>query len=255
MIDGPDPDGSTALPVGPRGDPAPASIVLPDASGFSLPSALVADELALVRRGIGASLADAQVEVVAEAASGREVVDLVSVHAPDLVVLGTLVDLSAPEVARRLQASARVPAMVVLLASAQRAELGQLLTLAVDALVLRTVGPLELTAVVHRVLAGEQVVVPALLAALLDDADGSPAVPGVEVAIAMAAEVDGQLLTPRERQVLVLLAEGRANREIAASLFVSLPTVKTHVAHIYAKLGARNRNEALGRAVSLGLLV
>jgi ATP/maltotriose-dependent transcriptional regulator MalT len=62
------------------------------------------------------------------------------------------------------------------------------------------------------------------------------------------------VLTARERDVLVLLADGRSNREIAAELFVSLPTVKTHLAHIYAKLESRNRNEALGRAVALGLL-
>jgi ATP/maltotriose-dependent transcriptional regulator MalT len=61
-------------------------------------------------------------------------------------------------------------------------------------------------------------------------------------------------LTGREREVLVLLAAGHSNREIASSLYVSLPTVKTHLAHIYAKLGAKNRNEALGRAVAAGLL-
>ena len=61
--------------------------------------------------------------------------------------------------------------------------------------------------------------------------------------------------TAREREVLVLLAAGHSNREIASSLYVSLPTVKTHLAHIYAKLGAKNRNEALGRAVAAGLLV
>ena len=61
-------------------------------------------------------------------------------------------------------------------------------------------------------------------------------------------------LSAREREVLALLAEGRSNREIAAALSVSLPTVKSHLVRIYAKLGASNRNEALGRAVSLGLL-
>jgi ATP/maltotriose-dependent transcriptional regulator MalT len=66
--------------------------------------------------------------------------------------------------------------------------------------------------------------------------------------------VDESSLTVREREVLALLAEGHSNREIASSLYVSLPTVKTHLAHIYAKLGAKNRNEALGRAVALGLL-
>ena len=61
-----------------------------------------------------------------------------------------------------------------------------------------------------------------------------------------------ELLTSREREVLVLLAEGRTNREIAAALSVTLATVKSHLVRIYAKLEADNRNEALGRAVALG---
>ena len=62
------------------------------------------------------------------------------------------------------------------------------------------------------------------------------------------------MLSPREREVLVLLAEGRSNREIAATMAVTVATVKTHLVHVYAKLGAGNRNEALGRALTFGLL-
>jgi len=61
-------------------------------------------------------------------------------------------------------------------------------------------------------------------------------------------------LSAREREVLALLAEGRSNREIASALSVTLATVKSHLVRIYAKLEAKNRNEALGKAVSLGLL-
>ena len=91
----------------------------------------------------------------------------------------------------------------------------------------------------HRVVSGERVVDPAIL---------------VNDASADEQPESASALTAREREVLVLLASGHSNREIAASLFVSLPTVKTHLAHIYAKLGAKNRNEALGRAVAGGLL-
>jgi ATP/maltotriose-dependent transcriptional regulator MalT len=63
-----------------------------------------------------------------------------------------------------------------------------------------------------------------------------------------------ELLTAREREVLVLLAEGRSNRDIAVDLSVTLATVKSHLVRIYAKLDAKNRNEALGRAVALGVL-
>ena len=63
-----------------------------------------------------------------------------------------------------------------------------------------------------------------------------------------------ELLSAREREVLACLAQGRSNREIAATLSVTLATVKSHLVRIYAKLEASNRNEALGRAVALGLL-
>ena len=62
------------------------------------------------------------------------------------------------------------------------------------------------------------------------------------------------LLTYREREVLALIAGGASNREIAANLSVTVATVKSHLVHVYAKLEARNRQEALSRAVGLGLL-
>ena len=67
-------------------------------------------------------------------------------------------------------------------------------------------------------------------------------------------EPTNDLLSTREREVLACLAQGRSNREIAAALSVTLATVKSHLVRIYAKLEAGNRNEALGRAVALGLL-
>ena len=88
-----------------------------------------------------------------------------------------------------------------------------------------------------RVLAGERYIDPALVSGDTPDESFEP-----------------MALTTREREVLGLLAAGSSNREIAAALFVSLPTVKTHLAHIYGKLDAKNRNEALGRAMTLGLL-
>src|SRR5437773_540923 len=101
----------------------------------------------------------------------------------------------------------------------------------------------ELGVVVDAARKGERHVVPALHRAL----SGAVALPALD-----DRTVD--VLTSREREVLVLLAEGRTNRQIAGALTVSLATVKSHLVRIYAKLEARNRNEALGRAVALGLL-
>jgi DNA-binding NarL/FixJ family response regulator len=154
-------------------------------------------------------------------------------------VLGSVPDVPLVELVRRLRAGAEPPRLVVLLGRAAPDAIAELLSLDVDALLPRSIDADALVAAVRKAQAGERVVDPAVLTG-----DGDVEVP-TEAASA---------LTEREREVLVLLAEGHSNREIASSLFVSLPTVKTHLAHIYAKLGAKNRNEALGRAVAGGLL-
>jgi DNA-binding NarL/FixJ family response regulator len=177
--------------------------------------------------------------VVGETDAAATVVDLVATHRADVVVVGTLTDLPAGELVRRLAAGPTPPKVVALIGRVSPDAIADLLSLNVDGLVPRQVAPGDLAATVRRVHAGERVIDPEVL--LVDTArDDEP--------------VEPSSLTTREREVLVLLSNGHSNREIASSLFVSLPTVKTHLAHIYAKLGAKNRNEALGRAVASGLL-
>lgn len=202
-------------------------------------SGVVADSTPLVRAGIVATLRDAGFAAVAEASAAREVLDLVERHEASVVVLGALTDIPAGELIRRLNARAEPPRIVVLVGRVTPEAIAELLSLSIDGLVARSTTPSELADVVARVRAGERVIDPAVL--LVDTArDEEMAEPSA--------------LTAREREVLVLLSNGHSNREIASSLYVSLPTVKTHLAHIYAKLGAKNRNEALGRAVASGLL-
>ena len=117
--------------------------------------------------------------------------------------------------------------------------IAELLSQEVRGMVPRSIDGADLLDAVQRVLDGERVIDPSILVS-----DAAPD----------DATEEASVLTAREREVLVLLAGGHSNREIASSLYVSLPTVKTHLAHIYAKLGAKNRNEALGRAVAGGLL-
>ncbi len=200
---------------------------------------VVADGTPLLRAGVVAVLQGAELEVRAETGDGTELTELAARHEPGVVVLGSLPDLPLVEVVRRLRARPEPPRLVVLLGRAAPEAIAELLSLDVEALVPRSTDGVGLVAAVRRVGAGERVVDPAVLTG-----DGEAEDP-TEAASA---------LTDREREVLVLLAEGHSNREIASSLFVSLPTVKTHLAHIYAKLGAKNRNEALGRAVAGGLL-
>ena len=205
--------------------------------------AIVVDDVALLRLGITAVLEPIGIDVVAETPSGRDVPRLCEEHDAHIVLMGHTSDVPPADLVQRIRAVSEPPLVLALLLRTHREELASLLALDVNGLVVRSVQAEELALSVERVLKGERVVAPALLSTLVG------AVSATEV------EDDDELtLTRREREVLGLLAEGRSNREIADDLFVTLATVKTHLAHVYAKLGARNRNEAIGRAVSLGLL-
>jgi DNA-binding NarL/FixJ family response regulator len=202
-----------------------------------MPSVVVADVVPLVRLGLATVLRDAGHDVVAEVTTAREVAKAVVEHGPDLALVGAVNDLSVDEMARQVHEAPTDVRLVVLLGRSPRDTLADLLAVAVDGLVSRAIEGAELVRAVERVLGGERYVDPTLLTGDAPDEEFEP-----------------MALTARERDVLGLLASGCSNREIASTLFVSLPTVKTHLAHIYDKLDARNRNEALGRAMTLGLL-
>ena len=206
-------------------------------------AAIVVDELALDRAGIASVCTTRGIDIAAATRSGRDAVSFASVERPDLVVVGAPADLSAVDVVRRLVRLRPQPAIVVLLSPAQESTVSYFLALGVRAIGLRSTEPDELGELVDAARKGGQHVVPALHAALTG-----------AVKLAPLADRDDELLSAREREVLVLLAEGRTNREIAAALSITVATVKSHLVRIYGKLEASNRNEALGRAVSLGLL-
>jgi DNA-binding NarL/FixJ family response regulator len=214
-----------------------------DTKGTDAPRrAIVVDELALVRLGVVAVLEPLGIEVVAETHSGRELVSLAAVERPDLVVVGTPTDLTLVDVVERLR---RRCVVVGLIPRAAQDDVGLLVAHGVDGLALRHGSTEELATVVDRVRLGEKVVVPALL----------PALAGRVRLRTQSNEVDDSIaLTFREKEVLAFLAEGRTNREIAGALSVSVATVKSHLVHIYDKLGAANRNDAIGRAVAAGIL-
>jgi DNA-binding NarL/FixJ family response regulator len=203
--------------------------------------AVVVDELALVRAGIAAVLRAQGIDVVAETHAAREAARLVTMEGCDLVVLGAAADLTLADAARRLVALRPPPALVALVHPGQADLVGYLVALGVGGVVLRTGATEDLAGAIEAAGKGGQYVAAALHSALSG-------------AVRPRAVADDTPLSSREREVLAFLAEGRTNREIAAAMSVSLATVKTHLVHVYAKLGAGNRNEALGRALSLGLL-
>jgi DNA-binding NarL/FixJ family response regulator len=205
--------------------------------------ALVVDELPLVREGVSSVLRGRGFEDVIETRSAREAVSVVTMDGPDLLVCGAPADLAISDTARRLCALRPRPVVIALVPPAHEHVVAYLLALGVHGIGLRASDTAELGALVDAASKGEVLVAPALHHALAGGVRPRP-----------LSERAPDVLSSREREVLVLLAEGRTNREIATSLSVTVATVKSHLVRIYSKLEASNRNEALGRAVSLGLL-
>jgi DNA-binding NarL/FixJ family response regulator len=208
--------------------------------------AVVVDELALVRLGLATVLGslggDQAVGVAGESPGGREGAELLRLHSPELVVIGSPSDMPVDEAVRRCRASLEAVRIVALLGVAQAGSVPAVTDAGADGVALRGSAPGDIAEALRAVLAGGRFVATALSSGLVGRLE------------AVDPHTNEDLLTYREREVLALLAGGASNREIAAKLSVTVATVKSHLVHLYAKLEVRNRHEALSRAVALGLL-
>jgi DNA-binding NarL/FixJ family response regulator len=211
---------------------------------------LLADDQALVRGGFRSILeGQPDLEVVGEAADGVEAVELARTTRPDVVVM----DIRMPRLdgiaaTRLLLERYASPARVLVLTTFnQEAYVYDALRAGASGFLLKTAPPRELAGAIRTVAAGDALLAPEITRAMIADYVQRPR-PG-----STAPAVLG-VLTPRELEVLGLVARGRSNPEIAAELFLSEPTVKTHVGRILAKLRLRDRVHAVVLAYECGLV-
>jgi DNA-binding NarL/FixJ family response regulator len=210
---------------------------------------VVADDQALVRAGFRMILTADGIDVVAEAVNGAEAVDAVRRTRPDVV----LMDIRMPEL-DGLQATRRIlagapgePRVLILTTFDLDHYVYAALTAGASGFLLKDVTPEHLVAAVRMVRAGDALLAPAITRRLVERFAGrDPAT--------AATHRDLAALTPRELEVLQLLAQGMSNAELAARLHLSEATVKTHVARILAKLGLRDRVQAVVVAYQTGLV-
>jgi len=218
------------------------------------PRVVIADDQTLVRGGFRLILTLAGIPVVAEAADGKEAIAATLKHRPDVV----LMDIRMPimdglEAARRiLESRPGQDTRVIMLTTF---DLDQYVYAALAAgasgFLLKDVRPAELVAALRTVAAGDAVISPRVTRRLLEEYTRV-----LPLSASQMQERYPQLsaLTEREREVLIAVARGLSNAEIAASLFVSEATVKSHVGRILAKLGLRDRVQVVVLAYEAGLI-
>jgi NarL family two-component system response regulator LiaR len=206
---------------------------------------LVVDDHAVVREGLRTFLElQDGVEVVGEAGDGEAGVREARRLRPDVI----LMDLTMPGrdgvwAMRRLRDVLPQARVVVLTSFADDSRLLAAIRAGAAGYLLKNVQPQELARAVRAAHAGEALLDPAVAARLVEAIAKPPPPPGA-----------ADQLTPREREVLELIGEGRSNKAIALALGVSEKTVKTHVGHVLAKLGVNDRTQAAVFAARAGLL-
>jgi len=210
---------------------------------------VVADDQALVRAGFRMILTADGIEVVAEVADGAAAIEAVRRTRPDVVLMDIrMPELDGLEATRRLLADGNDELRVIILTTFDLDHyVYAALSAGASGFLLKDVTPEHLVAAVRMVRAGDALLAPAITRRLVErfgrrDADSA------------AIHRDLSTLTPRELEVLRLLAQGLSNGELAAHLQLSEATVKTHVARILAKLGLRDRVQAVIVAYEAGLV-
>lgn len=198
---------------------------------------LLVDDHALVRQGLRAVLATTtDCEVVGEAATGEEAVELAPALVPDVVVM----DLSMPgaggvEATRRVRAAMPDVRVLVLTTFSDDDRVRAALAAGATGYLLKDAAPEDVVAAVRSTARDETPVDPRVARALL---------PGAATAAASAASDRGPDLPPRERDVLVRIARGLSNRQIATELGIAERTVKVHVGSLFRRIGVADRTSA-----------
>jgi DNA-binding NarL/FixJ family response regulator len=210
---------------------------------------LLVDDDDLMRAGLKAVLSsDARVEVVGEAGSGRAAVEQVRALHPDLVLMDVrMPDLDGIAATREVTAASPDVKVVILTTFEQDDYIFGALNAGASGFLLKRSGPEELLAAIHTVAAGDSLLSPSVTRTVIDRMARQPT-----PEIGPSRLLDS--LTPREREVLVLLARGLSNSEIAAELVIEESTVKTHVKRILMKLRLRDRIQAVVFAYESGIV-
>jgi two-component system, NarL family, response regulator DegU len=205
------------------------------------PRVLLVDDHQLLRQAVRRALEDAGMEVVAEAGDGSEAVRLAIEIVPDVIVM----DVSMPvldgvEATRRIHSNNPELPIVVLTMHGEDAQRREALAAGATGFLTKDVSMQDVVRTVHQA-CGDVALSPELASTILSE-------------LRVPDPKSNSPLTPREEEVLQLIADGLSTTEVAMQLFISGKTVKNHLASIYEKLDARDRTQAVLAAVRIGII-
>jgi two-component system nitrate/nitrite response regulator NarL len=208
---------------------------------------LLVDDHALFRVGLKGLLERKGIEVIAAVGDGEQGLRLAEEMAPDIVLLDMrMPQMDGLEVLRRLRESGQTMPVVMLTTSTDEQDLVNCLQASAQGYLLKDMEPDDLVSALRDIVEGKTVVAPDLAGVLARVVKEGSSLP-------KETESPFSTLTPREREILVHLAEGQSNKVIARNLGISDGTVKLHVKSILRKLGVHSRVEAAVLAVEKGL--
>jgi DNA-binding NarL/FixJ family response regulator len=210
---------------------------------------MLVDDDELVRKGLHSILSsDERIEVVDEADNGRTAVQRARHRHPDIVLMDVrMPELDGIEATRQLIAAAPAAKVVILTTFEEDEYILGALRAGASGFLLKRSSPEELIDAIHTVADGEALLSPSVTRRVIDTVARQPL-------LGPASDPRLDELTPREREVLELIAQGLSNPEIALELVVEGTTVKSHVKRVLAKLGARDRVHAVILAYELGVI-
>jgi DNA-binding NarL/FixJ family response regulator len=210
---------------------------------------VLADDQTMVRRGFRLILeTEPGIEVVAEAEDGQQAIDAVRRHHPAVVLMDIqMPGLDGLEATRRILGDAGNDTRVLILTTFERDDyVFEALQIGASGFLLKTAPPEDLIAAVRVVARGEALLSPSVTRRVIQE------VTRHQRRVPRSPDLDR--LTQRELEVLRLLAEGLSNAEIAANLYLSEATVKTHTSNVLSKLGLRDRVQAVIFAYKQGII-
>ena len=209
---------------------------------------LIADDDALMRAGLMELLtADPEIQIVGQASTGRQAVEQARRLAPDVVLMDVrMPDLDGIGATRELTRAAPTVRVLILTTFEHDDYIFGALRAGASGFLLKRARPEELLAAVHTVAAGEALLSPSVTRRVIDRMAQQPTPE-------LADQARLEAVTPREREVLALMARGLANREIATALAVEESTVRTHVKRVLMKLELRDRVQAVIFAYETGV--